>query len=100
MEMPKTVSLYQSFHPITKVRWRTARYEDIRQAGKPSAHFRFTGTTYLSLFFRFSAGDEILAVNGTPLQGLTHQQAISVFKEIKNGSILLHVGRRDNLHKA
>ncbi|KAK3909227.1 PDZ domain-containing protein 2 [Frankliniella fusca] len=44
-------------------------------------------------------GDEILAVNGTPLQGLTHSEAISVFKDIKIGSVLLHVGRRDQLHK-
>ncbi|XP_034240983.1 mucin-19-like [Thrips palmi] len=44
-------------------------------------------------------GDEILAVNGNPLQGLTHSQAISVFKDIKTGSVLLHVGRRDQLHK-
>ncbi|KAE8747492.1 hypothetical protein FOCC_FOCC005823 [Frankliniella occidentalis] len=44
-------------------------------------------------------GDEILAVNGTPLQGLAHSEAISVFKDIKIGSVLLHVGRRDQLHK-
>ncbi|KAJ1526387.1 hypothetical protein ONE63_009529 [Megalurothrips usitatus] len=42
-------------------------------------------------------GDEILAVNGNPLQGITHFQAISVFKDIKTGSILLHVSRRDQL---
>ncbi|XP_069672368.1 uncharacterized protein [Periplaneta americana] len=40
-------------------------------------------------------GDEILAVNGTPLQGLTHSEAITVFKNIKSGEVLLHVGRRD-----
>jgi hypothetical protein len=41
------------------------------------------------------SGDEILAVNGTPLQGLTHSEAITVFKNIKSGEVLLHVGRRD-----
>ena len=41
------------------------------------------------------AGDEILAVNGTPLQGMTHSEAITVFKNIKTGEVLLHVGRRD-----
>ncbi|KAJ9597858.1 hypothetical protein L9F63_011281, partial [Diploptera punctata] len=40
-------------------------------------------------------GDEILAVNGTPLQGMTHSEAITVFKNIKSGEVLLHVGRRD-----
>ncbi|XP_054278483.1 uncharacterized protein LOC128996955 isoform X3 [Macrosteles quadrilineatus] len=44
-------------------------------------------------------GDEIIAVNGTTLQGLTHSEAIAVFKEIKSGTVMLHVGRRDQLHK-
>nr|XP_014287107.2 uncharacterized protein LOC106687635 [Halyomorpha halys] len=42
-------------------------------------------------------GDEIIAVNGAVLQGLTHAEAISVFKEIKSGPVMLHVGRRDSL---
>lgn len=40
-------------------------------------------------------GDEILAVNGKSLQGLTHSEAITVFKNIKSGEVVLHVGRRD-----
>ncbi|XP_046661733.1 uncharacterized protein LOC124354949 isoform X3 [Homalodisca vitripennis] len=44
-------------------------------------------------------GDEIIAVNGTTLQGLTHSEAIAVFKEIKSGPVMLHVGRRDQLQK-
>ncbi|EEB10482.1 pdz domain protein arc, putative [Pediculus humanus corporis] len=39
-------------------------------------------------------GDEILAVNQKPFHGLSHQEAINVFKEIKNGAVQLHVGRR------
>ncbi|VVC39464.1 Hypothetical protein CINCED_3A000557 [Cinara cedri] len=39
-------------------------------------------------------GDEILAVNNKPLHGLSHQEAISVFKEIKLGEVALHIGRR------
>lgn len=42
-------------------------------------------------------GDEIIAVNGTVLQGLTHSDAISVFKDIKSGPVMMHVGRRDVL---
>ncbi|KAK9497429.1 hypothetical protein O3M35_004138 [Rhynocoris fuscipes] len=42
-------------------------------------------------------GDEIIAVNGTVLQGMTHSQAISVFKDIKSGPVMMHVGRRDAL---
>lgn len=39
-------------------------------------------------------GDEILTVNGKVLHGLSHQEAINVFKKIRMGSVLLHVGRR------
>ncbi|XP_014249907.1 uncharacterized protein LOC106666894 [Cimex lectularius] len=42
-------------------------------------------------------GDEIFAVNGAVLQGLTHAEAIAVFKDIKSGPVMMHVGRRDNL---
>lgn len=40
-------------------------------------------------------GDEILAVNGLALQGMSHAEAISVFKNIRSGKVLLHVARRD-----
>ena len=43
----------------------------------------------------FFAGDEILAVNGLALQGMSHAEAISVFKNIRSGKVLLHVARRD-----
>lgn len=36
-------------------------------------------------------------MNGAVLQGLTHAEAISVFKDIKSGPVMLHVGRRDSL---
>ncbi|XP_075216369.1 uncharacterized protein LOC142321824 isoform X2 [Lycorma delicatula] len=39
-------------------------------------------------------GDEILAVNNKALHGLSHQEAINMFKNIKSGEVLLHVGRR------
>ncbi|KAF6215761.1 hypothetical protein GE061_000094 [Apolygus lucorum] len=42
-------------------------------------------------------GDEIIAVNGAVLQGMTHSEAISVFKDIKTGPVMMHVGRRDSL---
>jgi len=40
-------------------------------------------------------GDEILAVNGMALQGMSHSEAISVFKNIRVGKVVLHVARRD-----
>lgn len=39
-------------------------------------------------------GDEILVVNGKPLQGLSHAEAITVFKSIKTGDVLILIGRR------
>ncbi|CAL4104620.1 unnamed protein product, partial [Meganyctiphanes norvegica] len=39
-------------------------------------------------------GDEILAINGKPLHGSTHQDAINAFKQIKEGKVVLHIGRR------
>lgn len=44
-------------------------------------------------------GDEILAVNGTPLQGLSHAEAIAVFKSIRNGQVVIHAARRDTANK-
>merc|ERR1719220_705473 len=40
-------------------------------------------------------GDEILAVNGLALQGMSHAEAISVFKNIRSEKVLLHAARRD-----
>lgn len=40
------------------------------------------------------AGDEILSVNGSALQGLSHQEAIAVFKSIKTGDVTILIGRR------
>ncbi|KAM4607763.1 PDZ domain-containing protein 2 isoform 2-T2 [Polymixia lowei] len=43
---------------------------------------------------RLKEGDEILEVNGESLQGLTHQQAIQTFKQLKKGVITLTVRTR------
>ena len=40
-------------------------------------------------------GDEILAVNGLALQGMTHSESISAFKNIRVGKVVLHLARRD-----
>ncbi|XP_050538549.1 uncharacterized protein LOC126903983 [Daktulosphaira vitifoliae] len=44
---------------------------------------------------RLKEGDEIISVNGKNLDGFRHSQAISLFKEIKTGQIVMQVGRRD-----
>ncbi len=41
-------------------------------------------------------GDEILSVNGELLHGLSHEEAIAIFKRIRSGSVVLHLGRRSS----
>ena len=57
----------------------------------------FVCAIQISRSFSFSllAGDEVLAVNGLALQGMSHSEAISVFKNIRSGRVVLHVARRD-----
>ncbi|XP_057687790.1 PDZ domain-containing protein 2 isoform X3 [Corythoichthys intestinalis] len=43
---------------------------------------------------RLKEGDEILEVNGESLQGLTHQQAIQAFKQLKKGVVTLTIRTR------
>jgi C-terminal processing protease CtpA/Prc len=40
------------------------------------------------------AGDEILAVNGEALQGMSHAEAIAAFKRIRSGPVALRLARR------
>jgi len=40
------------------------------------------------------AGDEILSVNDESLVGLSHAEAIAVFKRIKSGDVIINVVRR------
>ncbi|XP_018404902.1 PREDICTED: uncharacterized protein LOC108781443 [Cyphomyrmex costatus] len=44
-------------------------------------------------------GDEILAINGSSLDGLTHAKALQMFKSAKAGNLILHIARRDPTHK-
>ncbi|XP_065207657.1 uncharacterized protein LOC135836631 isoform X2 [Planococcus citri] len=45
-------------------------------------------------------GDEILSVNGEELAGLSHAEAIQVFKRVRNGQIRLKVARRKNQNQS
>jgi C-terminal processing protease CtpA/Prc len=42
----------------------------------------------------FVTGDEILAVNGEALQGMSHAEAIQAFKRIRSGPVALRLARR------
>ena len=41
------------------------------------------------------SGDEIFSVNGRSVAGLTHSEAIGIFKETKIGTIQVTIGRRE-----
>ncbi|CAL8129239.1 unnamed protein product [Orchesella dallaii] len=43
---------------------------------------------------RLQEGDEILAINGDSVDGLTHAQALTCFKKIKQGPVILTINRR------
>ena len=49
---------------------------------------------YYFFFVKF-LGDEILSVNGHSTQGLSHSEAIAIFKGIRTGKVNIHVARRD-----
>ena len=46
-------------------------------------------------FYVVFSGDEILSVNGHSTQGLSHSEAISIFKGIRSGKVTIHVARRE-----
>ncbi|XP_043209473.1 uncharacterized protein LOC122374661 [Amphibalanus amphitrite] len=43
---------------------------------------------------KLQEGDEIFSVNGEPLRGCSHAEAIALFKKTKTGLVVLQVGRR------
>lgn len=57
------------------------------------------GEKMLSTMDILVSGDEIIAINGVPLENKTHAEAIAMFKDIKVGNVVVHVGRRDSIGK-
>ena len=49
---------------------------------------------FMSYILSVFTGDEILAINGKSLQGLSHDDAINEFRAIKNGQVILQVAKR------
>ena len=46
--------------------------------------------------FILPQGDEILAINGKSLQGMSHDEAINEFRAIKQGPVILRVAKREH----
>ncbi|KAJ8945620.1 hypothetical protein NQ314_009148 [Rhamnusium bicolor] len=40
------------------------------------------------------SGDEIISINGTPFEGLSHNEAVQLFKNIKCGEVSMEIARR------
>lgn len=52
------------------------------------------------VFCLIFTGDEILAINGDLMEGLTHNEAVNCFKKVKHGPIVLQVNRRTARRKS
>ena len=46
-------------------------------------------------FFLLFSGDEILSVNGHSTHGLSHSEAIAIFKGIRVGKVTVQIARRE-----
>ncbi|KAJ8951933.1 hypothetical protein NQ318_013599, partial [Aromia moschata] len=40
--------------------------------------------------------DEIISINGTPFKGLSHREAVSLFKNIKCGEVVVEIANRQH----
>lgn len=53
-----------------------------------------SGFIQLTISFNVFIGDEILAINNEPVQGMSHLETISLFKNIREGPVALNIARR------
>ena len=54
---------------------------------------KILGSAY-NLSLLLCPGDEVLSVNGRGVQGLSHEDAIAEFRNIKSGPVLIYLARR------
>ncbi|XP_054159831.1 multiple PDZ domain protein-like [Oppia nitens] len=48
-------------------------------------------------FANLFEGDQIFSINGQSTEGLTHSEVLAIFKRIKKGDLVLHIGRRPDV---
>ena len=60
-----------------------------------SSHALFKLLWALILASLLFSGDEVIAINGHSLHGSAHEEAINLFRGIKNGKVTLHFLRRE-----
>ena len=79
-----------SLNKIGILLWK--RGEGVHKFGVTS--FKTFDDIYKFSFYFYFLGDEIFSINSVPVQGMTHQEAIGLFKEVKKGPIVVTIGRR------
>ena len=47
-----------------------------------------------NLLFGTLAGDEVICINGRQVEGLGHQEVVTLFREVRRGSIVILAGRK------
>ena len=57
--------------------------------------FKQNNERYINCITTSFSGDEILSVNGHSTHGLSHSEAIAIFKGIRSGKVTIHIARRD-----
>ena len=45
---------------------------------------------------KLKSGDELISINGTSVEGLSHQQVLGLFKSVKIGELVIKFRSRDN----
>jgi len=45
-------------------------------------------------YIKFPTGDEIVEINGNSVQGMSHAETIGLFKNVREGTIVLKILRR------
>ena len=84
--------------------WRPERSFDVgclydlapALSGSRAPHIAANLASHCSTWVPEAVQDKILSVNGHSTQGLSHSEAIAIFKSIRQGKVTVHIARRDS----
>lgn len=54
----------------------------------------FKSLIFICFVFFFQIGDEIIAINGRKVEGLSHADVVLMFREVRRGAINITLGRK------